>query len=46
MKKENQKETDKNQTFSDEWGAIEIVSYNQKTGQPVPRPKDYDEVEY
>lgn len=46
MKKEPKNEPNKNQPFTDEWGAIENISYNEKTGQPVPQPKDYDEIEY
>lgn len=46
VKKDNEKETNQNEEFADEWGPIETVSYNQKTGKPVPQPKDYDEIEY
>jgi hypothetical protein len=48
MKKENMpKQTQKQDIeFADEWGPMENITYNEKTGQPVPQPKDYDEIEY
>ncbi|WP_318502814.1 hypothetical protein [Bacillus sp. T3] len=45
-KKESKKEQLQDQAYGDEWGPVENVSYNEKTGQPVPQPKDYDEIEY
>lgn len=44
MKKEPNNEQLKEQAYADEWGPIENVTYNEKTGQPVSEPKDYDEM--
>lgn len=44
MKNEQNNEQLKEQAFADEWGPIENVSFNEKTGQPVPQPKNNDEL--
>ncbi|WP_187119023.1 hypothetical protein [Bacillus marasmi] len=35
MKNDHTKDTDINQTGTDEWGPIQNISYNEKTGLPA-----------
>lgn len=47
MKKEtNQPKQKTTDTMNDEMKWLYQNLTNEKTGQPVPQPKDYDEIEY
>lgn len=46
MKKETKTENKINNAPNDEQRTINSISNDANTGQPVPQPKDYDEIEY
>lgn len=47
MKKEpSNKDRKANPIPNEELTTVNEISYDEKTGQPLPQPKDYDEIEY
>lgn len=46
MKKETKTGNKINNTANDEQRTINTITEDTQTGQPVPQPKDYDEIEY